>query len=192
MIDGFRTYQYYRSICLHFTNEKYNIFEHKGENRNTFESYIKRNDNKIFEYAGSLFNDDIQAIQFIAANVAYNCTNFIYKLTDESVDNYLLFLKRKESITNTFNEDLSKIELELEKGEINPFSFESNKIPLVYKLYMDKKISIETMYLLNRINGFLEIEHAKYKKEFLKIKKMVGFCRCDESKIISVFNRYNF
>jgi uncharacterized protein (UPF0303 family) len=143
----------------------------------------------VFEKTAKLFKSDIEVIQFTAANIAYGKPNFIYDLDDSCVDNYLLFLKRKQSITNVFREDISKLELEMDKGETNLFDFANGEIPLTFRMFMGGYISIETMNILNKMFGFLDIDYPIFEKEFLRIKKLSGFVEYDLDKLRIVYRQ---
>lgn len=189
-MNGYTLYTYFNAIKLHFTSEKYDIFKSKGRTRsNSYESYLKRPDYKLFESSGKYFKTDAEAIQFIASNVAYGNTNCVYNL-DDSVDNYLLFLKRKQSITNVFKNDISAIELEIDKtNETNLFDFSNGQIPLVWKMFLSNQITTETVTILQNLNGFLDnIDMILFKKEFLRIKKFTGFFDVDLNKTMTIYN----
>jgi hypothetical protein len=189
-MNGFSLYCYHHSIKLHFTKEKYNIFTHNGKSNCSYESYLKRNDYKIYEAAGKYFKTDIEAIQFIAANVAYGNVNFIYDL-DKSVDNYLMFLKRKQSITHTFKEDIDKIELEIDKlnnPDVNLFDFSKKALPLIWNMYLCNQITTETLNILNNINGFLnDVNLKQFDKDILRIKKFNGFFDMNIDKMSIIY-----
>jgi hypothetical protein len=188
-MNGYSLYCYYQSIKLHFTKANYNIFTHKGKTSHTYATYLKRRDYKLFEGAAKYFKDDIEVIQFIAANIAYGNVNCIYNL-DESVDNYLMFLKRKQSITHTFKEDIDTIELEIDKtNESNLFEF-SSSVPLVWKMYLAGQITPETINILNTINGFLDnVDSVVFNKDILRLKKFNGFFNIDIDKMITIYEK---
>ena len=43
-MDGFKAYRYYLAIKLHFTTDKFNVFENRGNVRGTREAFNVRND----------------------------------------------------------------------------------------------------------------------------------------------------
>jgi hypothetical protein len=48
-MDGFKAYRYYLAIKLHFTTDKFNVFENRGNVKGTREAFNARNDRYIFE-----------------------------------------------------------------------------------------------------------------------------------------------
>ena len=67
-MDGFKAYRYYLAIKLHFTTDKFNVFENRGSVRGTREAFNARNDRYIFEKLATKRTDDKDIIQFFAAN----------------------------------------------------------------------------------------------------------------------------
>jgi hypothetical protein len=188
-MNGYQIYQYYSSIKLHFTSNNYDVFANKGKTKTSYSAYLSRKDYKLFEAVSKYFKSDMEVIQFTAANIAYGYPNFIYAIDDGCVDNYLLFLKRKQSLTNVFKDDLAKIEWELDKGETNLFEFKDGEIPLTFRMFMGGFITIETMNILNKMFGFLDIEYPMFQKEFLRIKKLSGFVEYDLDKLKNVYRQ---
>ena len=50
-------------------------------------------------------------------------------------------------------------------------------------------ITIETMNILNKMFGFLDIEYPMFQKEFLRIKKLSGFVEYDLDKLKNVYQK---
>jgi hypothetical protein len=69
-MDGFKAYRYYLAIKLHFTSDKFNVFENRGNVKGTREAFTARNDRYIFEKLANKYNDDREIIQFFVANFA--------------------------------------------------------------------------------------------------------------------------
>ena len=107
-MDGFKAYRYYLAIKLHFTTDKFNVFENRGNVRGTREAFNARNDRYIFEKLAQKRSDDKEIIQFFVSNFAYGKDTAIYA-GQEAEDNYQLWTKRKQSITKIFIDDLASL-----------------------------------------------------------------------------------
>ena len=107
-MDGFKAYRYYLAIKLHFTTDKFNVFENRGNVRGTREAFNARNDRYIFEKLAKRYPEDKEIIQFFVANFAYGNDTAIYA-GQEAEENFTLWMKRKQSISKTFIDDLATI-----------------------------------------------------------------------------------
>ena len=96
-MDGFKAYRYYLALKLHFTSEKFNVFENRGNVKGSREAFEARNDRYIFEKLARKIGNDRDIIQFFVANFAYGNESAIYA-GQEADDNLGEWNKRKQSI----------------------------------------------------------------------------------------------
>lgn len=196
-VDGFKAYRYYMAIKLHFTTEKFNVFENRGNVKGTREAFNARNDRYIFEKLANKYQNDQEIIQFFVANFAYNSDTAIYE-GQEAEDNLIEWTKRKQSITQVFVDDLAKIITHIETNKINTpiFEFKGSEYPVLLHLFVGGKVRIETLRIIDDIHPFLEewCEHPSVKyiwnNEFLRVKKLTGFVKYDKIKLSKVFNHF--
>ena len=66
------------AIKLHFTTDRYDVFEANGKVSGSKETFEKRNDRFLFEKIGRKFNEPRQLIEYFVANFAYGNTGVIY------------------------------------------------------------------------------------------------------------------
>lgn len=192
MVTGFTLFKYARAVKLHFTNEDYNIFTHSSNVRGTsFEHFLAGKDYNLYNALARKFEDEVDTVQFLVANYAYNndpIHNFA--LSDR---NYVIWNKRKQALSNTFKEDLSKIVLHLEKKKLESSILfnSSDSLPELFKIYLSGIISIETMYLINKINPHLQDwkkDHSLiWGKEFLLIERLDKFVKFNEETIRQIY-----
>lgn len=193
MVNGFSFFKYERVVKLHFTTENYNLFEQKAVARGlTFEKFLAKRDYIIYNALARKFSTDQQAIAFLVANYAYKNDNPIHNIAS-SDRNYVIWTKRKQSMTNTFREDLDKIALYLEQKNLSTdILFDSKgKIPELFKIYLSGNVTIETMYLINKLYPYVEEwkkEHSLiWGKEFLLIQKLDRFIKFDEETLRNIY-----
>jgi len=192
MVTGFTLFKYARAVKLHFTDEAYNIFAYGCKVRGTsFEKFLSGKDYNLYNAMARKFEDEADTVQFLVANYAYNndpIHNFA--LSDR---NYVIWNKRKQSLSNTFKEDLSKIVLHLEKKKLESSILFNSKdsLPELFKIYLSGIISIETMYLINKINPYLQDwkDHHSliWGKEFLLIERLDKFVKFNEETIRQIY-----
>ena len=197
-MDGFKAYRYYLAIKLHFTTDKFNVFENRGNVRGTREAFNARNDRYIFEKLASKKRDDKDIIQFFVANFAYGKDNAIYA-GQEADDNYTEWMKRKQSITKTFIDDLTAILHLIETERLKHsaiFEFTENEYPVALKLFLGGKITIESLRIIDDFTDVVEKwkQHPSVKyiwdDELRRVTKLSGFVKYDKEKLGKIFNAF--
>lgn len=197
-MDGFKAYRYYLAIKLHFTTDKFNVFENRGNVRGTREAFNARNDRYIFEKLAVKHPDDKDIIQFFVSNFAYTSDNAIYA-GQEAEDNYIKWMKHKQSITKVFVDDLAAMltHVEINKLKNNAiFEFTENEYPIALSMFIGGKISIETLRIIDDFYPLLEkwTQNVSVKyiwdDELRRIKKLTGFVKYDKIKIEKIFNHF--
>jgi len=196
-MTGFKAFRYYIALKLHFTKEKFNVFENKGHIKGSYATFNARNDKYLFEKLARKFPKDQDIIQFIVANLSIGNDNIIYGM-EEAEENYIQWIKRKQSITHTFLNDINTIQLESEKNNFNLdqiINCTLNQFPYIIKLYLGKLICMESIVILNDFIPMI----AKWKQEpslillendILRIEKLKGFVKYNRDKIEKQVNEF--
>ena len=155
--EGFDAYKTYLALKRHFTSD-YDYFKYNGKVRAGVESFLKRNDKFFFRKLAKKY-DDKELVDFFVSNFIVS-DNWIGNLiSQESEDNYVRFKKRRESLIYHFDNELHWLvdycrsrDLELNKLLL----VEDNNHPLLLKLLLQKKISIETIIIMDSVLKFLK------------------------------------
>ena len=196
-MTGFRAFRYYIALKLHFNKQSFNVFQNRGNIKGSYAAFESRNDKYLFEKLAKKFVSDKDLIQFLVANLAYGNDNIVYAL-EEAEEYYIQWMKRKQSITKSFFDDLNTIQFEAEKNNYNLdqiINFTLNTYPVIIKLYLGKKISMESIYILNDFIPMVQ----KWKQEpsmmviendILRIEKLKGFVKYDRNKIENKVNEF--
>lgn len=197
-MDGFKAYRYYLALKLHFTSEKFNVFENRGNVKGSREAFEARNDRYIFEKLARKIGNDRDIIQFFVANFAYGNESAIYA-GQEADDNLAEWNKRKQSITKIFIDDLASLLTYVEINKLptsSIFDFNFNEYPAALKLFLGNKISIETLVIINELDHVVEhwldnptVQHI-WSNELLRIKKLIGFVKYDKDKLRKIFTHF--
>lgn len=197
-MDGFKAYRYYLAIKLHFTTDKFDVFQNRGNVKGTREAFNARNDRYIFEKLASKRPDDKEIIQFFVSNFAYGKDTAIYA-GQEAEDNYMLWQKRKQSITKTFIDDLATILTYIEVNKLKHsaiFEFTDNEYPVALKMFIGGKITIETLRIIDDFTGVLDSwknnPTVKYiwDDELRRVIKLSGFVKYDKIKLSQIFEKF--
>lgn len=194
-MDGFKVYRYYMALKLHFTSDKYNVFNNSNV-RGTRDAFNSRNDRYIFEKLARRFETDYDLIQYFASNMAYGNLSVVYSNLDAEA-NYVLWLKRKESITKHFSDDISKLMLHLEKEKKDLSSlltYSHDQFPDLFKLFLGDHISVETMVILddhfNYLQQWKQFANLLWEDECRRIEKTKGFVKYDKAKILTLIQNF--
>jgi hypothetical protein len=197
-VDGYKAYRYYLAIKLHFTTDKFDVFQNRGNVKGTREAFNARNDRYIFEKLAQKHSDDKEIIQFFVSNFAYGNDTAIYA-GQEAEDNFMQWNKRKQSITKIFVDDLATLLTHIETNRLKHsaiFEFTENEYPVALKMFVGGKISIETLRIIDDFSDILEKWNqnlsVKYiwDNEMRRIKKLTGFVKYDKIKIEKIFSAF--
>lgn len=181
------------AVRIHFTNERYDVFEKSGRTYGTRESFEKRKDRALFESLAKKFSTDREYIQFLVANFAYGNRAVVYSA--ESFEYYQLWQRRKESRTRHFQLELNTI---INHLEVNRFNHErlysiDTGMPELLNLYLGNYVSIETMVILQSLENYLQNWEPLimlWHDSFLTIRKCEKFVKYDTDKIRKVYDNF--
>lgn len=188
-MDGFKAFKYYMALKLHFTNPKFNVFDNKGHMKGSLQKFMSRNDSKLFEKLARQF-DDREYIQYVASNFMYGNTDVVYN-TSEAMNNYKEYLRRRQSITRVFENDLdtiTKTHVKYDLGGLSPLD--------IIKLYLADKITLETMVILDNIEHIVSKLRQDASVSLLldnqltTIEKSHKFVKYDENKIDRTYKHF--
>lgn len=189
-MDGFKVFKYYTAIRLHFTDSKFDVFTNRGRVRGSADKFYHRNDRMLFEKVARSHPNDKECIQFIASNFMYDHADLIYDLPCAE-QMFKEYNRRKQSITKVFADDLDTI---IKSGaEYDQYEFIGHKIPDVIQLFLAKKITIETMVILNHFDGIVQkLQQGTQlalmlESDLRRIEKSTRFVKYDSHKVMGPY-----
>ncbi len=178
MISGFKFWQIYQSLYLHFSSS-YDVIKYGTKSKTlTKSSFERRRDKGRFEIFANKLNSTKEALYLCISNFVRNEEGWIYRDYNDSFVVYCEWKAYIESFSYRFKEELFFIE---KTKKDNDLSFNdllkktpSGKHPPLLQLYFNKKISIECLTLLAQKFDFLndwinEYENDPYISNELKI-----------------------
>ena len=178
-VTPFETYQSYLSMKSHFTNPKYDFVKYGGKSRATMTSFNKRKDKYWFEKTSRKYSDK-EIVDFLLSNFI-NATNpqnlWIGEIINSGERNYAEWMKRQQSLTYLFKEQLNELLLENNLDEV----FNCSKgHPLLLKRYLGGEISLETLTILEKVFSFAKnfdtkLDDPVWESVSLKLKKYIPF-----------------
>lgn len=195
-MDGYKVWKLYMAVKLHFTTNKYNVFNNRGHVKGARETFYSRNDRFIFEKLSQKFPSERDVIQYFVANFAYGNNEVVYE-PGEGERNLTTWTKRKESISQVFENDLHAILLHLEKEKLDNrclYDCTHGSIPELFKLYLGGYVTIETMVILEHFANYLANISLQLNlllgEECRRIDKCKGFVKYDKERILHVYENF--
>lgn len=181
-MTSFEAFKLYISLKNHFTQKKYNYFKYNGKSRTSQDSFDKRKD-KIFFQKLSKHSD---VLGFLLSNLLVNNKSWIKDITyNENSDKiYNDWLKRKQSLTYVFKNDIKKLDDDFNSN----FLIQENNHPTILKLYLSNEISLETFCILIDISGAKKYFDKMLKNDVmwdeigLLVEKYTPFITYDKEK----------
>ena len=189
-LEPFESYQKYLALKNHFCNNNYNYFTYHGKVKANLKSFYKRNDRFYFEKLSRQKSDE-EIINFFVANFA-SCDDpqslWIGQIIKEGEENYTNWMRKTQSLSYIFKEEVSILN---SKNFDEMFSIQCNKHPKILKEFLQKKISLETLIILNNILEYTKEFDKKLQDpvwEFvsMRIQKYSPFLHIDRNKFKSI------
>jgi len=182
-VTPFETYQHYLSLKNHFTNPKYDFFRYGAKTRATVTSFNKRKDKYWFEKTSRKYSDR-EVVQFLVSNFisSDNPQNlWIGEIINSGERNYAEWMKRQQSLTYLFKEQMNTL---LSENELENVFNCSKGHPVILKKYLAGEVSIENVVICEKIFSFREKFDKKltdpvWETVSLKIKKYLPFLNID-------------
>lgn len=143
----FECYCDYVALRNHFNQESYDYIKYNGKVRLTFKNFESRKDKFFFEKLSKHENPHA----LLLSNFIRNKKLWIRDLafSEECEKNYKEWLKRKQSFTYLFKQDLSKLETNFNDN----FLIIEHEHPPLLRKYLSGDISLETLCLLLELTG---------------------------------------
>ena len=148
--EGFDSYQLYLAVKLHFKNEDYDFIRYNARVKADLSSFMKRNDKFHFAKLSRTYKHELK--DFYVANLSQGDYWAGELLEKEAQNRFTEYKKRKQKLSHMFEQEVKEL---LEKKTIQEVLTCSNgQHPYLLKQFLGKKISIETMCILNDITDY--------------------------------------
>lgn len=188
---GFQVYKKYLAMKQHFSNEKFDYFQYDGKVNVKEATYQNRSDFWFFESIARKLSPKETHDYMLAtfANADDPTKVWIGEIQKNGKSNLLTWQKRQQSLHYVVSEDLQKLVDHLETtGEtFNDLFATNHQHPPLLKLYIKKKICVETMIILDLILGFMvrwdkDLKDPLWQAASFKIRKYRPFLSINRDK----------
>ena len=181
-------YLMYCALKAHFQGD-YDYQKFGGKTKTKRESYYKRKDRFFFAKTAVKY-EDTEVLNYFVSNFIHDRSGYIANFTDK---NYETWMNKRAMFYEIFSQEMQPFVKNFEPL----FECESGQHPTLLKEYMGKRISLETMIvlddlvefskrwdkelvwddfvwpdvkkLMNNYKGFLTINTDKYRMKLLKL-----------------------
>ena len=159
-MTAFDTYRTYLALNQHFTRKSYDYFKYNGKVKVSETTFLGRKDRYFFEKASRKFKKE-EFIEFLLANYTSGTEHWIGNLmSGANLVEMKKWKKRIDSLTYTFKEDIISI-VDQDETLDSALKMQEGRHPLLYRLYLRKKVSLETLVILDDL-----VEYSKLWKRY--------------------------
>jgi len=189
-MSAFECYKEYLALKNHFTKPNYDYFRYNGKLKVNSDSFDNRKDKLFFQKLAK--HPDVH--NFLIANLSDNEKYWIRELaySEEAENRYKQWLKRQQSLTYVFKQQLGKLDSDFNQN----FIVKDNEHPLLLKLFLGNDIDLETLCILLDLTGAKNHWDSKMKYDMiydsvkLKIEKYTPFIKYDKEKMKKIVLDY--
>ena len=191
-MSGIEVYKMYLSLKLHFTTDTFDYFKYGNAAKASQQSFDSRRDKFFFVKLSRTFKED-ELREFFVANMIVEDKVYPATLVREGAKNYQEYLKRKQSLTYRFKEDVFTLHDISQKFD-KLFIIDGMHPPLL-KAHLGGRISIETLAIFHKIFNYVENFDKIIKEEIVwrpirnRILKYEPFIFIDKGKYKNIIKQ---
>jgi hypothetical protein len=182
----FECYKLYIAVKRHFTDEGFDGAKYGWKTRASLDAFDRRKDKYYFH----TLSKKESPIHFLVANLIETPDAWIgdFIKTSEGAQRYTDWVRRRDSLTRIFKEDLDKLDDDMKSN----FTVVDQHPPIL-KLYRQKQISHETMVVLCDLLGLVPYWNKTIDESVVwpvirkRIVKYAPFVAYDRQKLKKVF-----
>ena len=184
-------YLMYCAMKAHFSKGEYDFVKYDGKSKVSRDSFWKRSDRSFFAKLSHKYKNKNDIRDYFVANFTTNNERWVGNFTDEKYTQW-----KNMNIVEKFEKDITPLLQNFDEGKFI-FAVPESSHPKLLKEYLGKRISLETMIvlddlvefskrwdkelvwddfvwpdvkkLMNNYKGFLTIDTNKYRMKLLKL-----------------------
>ena len=198
-MNGYELYGHYNALKMHFTTDSYDFFRYNGKTRISVDSFERRRDKYFFHKLARKLNDS-EAMPFLLANFLHNEKVWVKDLLEpEAMECYVKWRRINEALTYTFDQDMERVMNNKQDKGIRSIFAECDgprTYPLLWQMMVQGDVHMETVAILHRMMGILDLWDAKYKGDYLYgktsrlIRKYAPFLVVDNAKCKEIVQKH--
>ena len=150
-------YLMYCAMKAHFDKSDYDFVKYNGKSKVSRDSFYKRNDRIFFVKLTKKYKNKQDIQDYLLANFLIHPKGWVGKFDE---DNYVNWKKKIQSLSYTFKSEIEPI---LDSKLI---AVSENTHPKLLKEYLGKRISLESMVILDSILGFSHVWDLRLEDDY--------------------------
>ena len=160
-MEAFDAYKIYIALKTHFSSKTYDYKKYNGKTGASVNSFLKRKDRSFFGKVARKYKSESE--DYFIANFLATHNGWVGEFNEE---NYIEYSKRMQSIKYNLKSDIGTLANVSETFE-GLFECKDGQHPLLLKQYMARKISIETMSILENILSYCKDFDSNIKEDII-------------------------
>ena len=162
-------YLMYCAMKAHFSKNDYDFFTYKGKSRVPRNSFYKRKDRIFFVKLSKKYEEYDDIKNYLVANFIVEKQGYVANFNDE---NYEQWKEKRNNFYDIFTEEIRPF-----VKNFNPiFESKSSEHPLILKEYLGKRVSLETLIILDELVGFTKTWNRRLAEDYIwyDLKKLMN------------------
>jgi len=145
-MEAFEAYGMFLAMRAHFNQKGYSFVKYNGKIRTSYEKFLQRNDRHFFHRLSKKGEPQ----DYVLANLLENPSAWITDILDPECDDvYREWRKRHESLSYVFETELRHLDDDFNEN----FKVIDGQHPKLLELYLEGRVSHESMVILNELTG---------------------------------------
>lgn len=186
---GYEAFTLYHGLKLHFSG-KYDFIKYNGKTNVNKDQFMLRKDKFSFYKLSRKYKRE-ELFGFYISNLLINTNIWVGDLMqDEADQEYKRWLKTQQSLTYIFEQNLNHL-FDLVEMPEELLKVVDGQYPLLYNEYLQGKMNLETIIILNDIMNFFPMWQKKVTDDIVfpdfitKCEKYKPFLNYDKAKFKS-------
>ena len=161
-------YLMYCAMKAHFGKNDYDFITYNGKSRVSRNSFYKRKDRYFFVKLSRKYKESDDIKNYLVSNFIVEQRGYVANFNDR---NYETWKDKRNNFYNIFTEEIRPF-----VNNFNPiFEAKKNEHPLLLKEYLGKRVSIETLIVLEELVDFTKSWNRIMSEDYIwyDIKKLM-------------------
>ena len=168
-MEAIDTYLMYCAMKAHFGKTDYDFVTYHGKTRIKRDSFYKRKDRGFFVKISRKYKTEENIKNYFVSNFIKDGKGYVSNFSDE---NYEEWKDRRVNFYNQFTLEIKPL-----VKNFNPlFNIEKDEHPILLKEYLGKRVSLETLIVLDELVEFSKTWNKKLSEDYIwqDIKKLMN------------------
>lgn len=162
---GYEAFTMYQALKLHFSGN-YDYVKYKGKTNVTKEQFMLRKDKFSFYKLSRKYKRE-ELFGFYVANLLKNPKIWAGELLNEDAESeYKVWLKTQQSLSYIFEQNVDYV-LDNVKTPNEMLKVVDGQYPLLYNSYLQNKVCIETIIIMDEILNFFPMWSKKVEDDII-------------------------